>query len=148
MKHHCAQIMAVCDSFNILKNYSKYVLYNDLDEYFLLDYENFNNMINENNDIDIFIFKNQFCKMGVTNISYKDFSKLFNLTHIIEGNYWDKYREKNLIKLDRIKVMGIHHYFEKFNNGENIKSKVISKFYHITNFIEKDRTNLMTEYIV
>jgi len=152
MKHHCAQIMAICDSFNILKNYSKYVLYNDLDEYFLLDYGNFNNMINEYNDIDIFIFKNQFCKMGVTNISYKDFSKLFNLTHIIEGNYWDKYREKNLVKLEHIKVMGIHHYFENFNIEDNIenniKSKVISKFYHITNFIEKDRTNLMTEYIM
>ena len=148
MKHHCAQIMAICDSFNILKNYSKYVLYNDLDEYFLLDYGNFNNMITKNNDIDIFVFKNQFCKMGFENINYKDFTNLFNLTHVIEGNYWDKYREKNFIKLEHIKVMGIHYCFEKFNNEENIKSVVISKFYHITNFIEKDRNNLMTEYIM
>lgn len=145
--HHHAQTMAVNDSLNILKNYSNYVLYNDLDEYFLLgEYNNFNNLINENNDVDIFVFKNRFCKMGEEPIKYQDFDEKFDLSKIIKGNYWDIYREKNLIKLENINVMGIHKYFKKFNNNEIIE-KVVNEFYHIINFEEKNREILMMEYI-
>ena len=147
VKHHHAQTMAINDSLNILKNYGKYILYNDLDEYFLLDkYENFNNLISENENIDIFIFKNRFCKMGDKLIKYMDFDENFDLSKIIEGNYWDIYREKNLIKLENINVMGIHSCFKKFNNKE-LNEKVVDQFYHIINFEEKYREILMTEYI-
>ena len=147
VKHHHAQTMAINDSLNILKNYGKYILYNDLDEYFLLDkYENFNNLISENENTDIFIFKNRFCKMGDKLIKYIDFDEKFDLSKIIEGNYWDIYREKNLIKLENINVMGIHSCFKKFNNKE-LNEKVVDQFYHIINFEEKYREILMTEYI-
>jgi hypothetical protein len=146
-KQHFAQTMAINDSLHILKNYSNYILYNDLDEYFLLDtYNNLNDLINKNKDIDIFVFKNRFCKMGNELIKYKDFDEKFNLSNIIEGNYWDKYREKNLIKCENINVMGVHSYFKNFSQKE-IKDKVVDQFYHIINFEEKHRDILMTKYI-
>jgi hypothetical protein len=147
LKHHHSQTMAINDSFNILKNYGNYTLYNDLDEYFLLDkYSNFNELINDNKDIDIFVFKNRFCKMGNEVIKYKDFDRLFDLNNIIEGNYWIEKREKNLVKLKNINVLGVHGFFSKFND-DYIGYKIISQFYHIINFEEKNRENLMTEYI-
>ena len=147
LKHHHAQTMALNDSFNILKNYSTYVLYNDLDEYFILDnYNSFNELINDNSSIDIFIWKNRFCKMGTDLIKYKDFNNGFDLSKIIKGNYWDKGREKFIVKLENINVIGVHGYFAKFNN-EVINEKYNGEFYHIVNFEEKNRENLMTEYI-
>ena len=147
VKHHHAQTMAINDSLNILKNYGKYILYNDLDEYFLLDkYNNFINLIDKNKDVDIFIFKNRFCKMGEELIKYEDFDEKFDLSKIIEGNYWDTFREKNLIKLENINVMGVHSCFKKFNDI-NIHEKIVNQFYHIINFEEKYREVLMTEYI-
>ena len=147
LKHHHAQTMAINDSFNILKNYGNYTLYNDLDEYFILNnYKNFNEIINDNQDIDIFVFKNRFCKMGNDLIKYKDFDRVFNMNNIIEGNYWQEQREKNLVKLKNINVLGVHGFFTKFND-DYIGYKIISQFYHIINFEEKNRENLMTEYI-
>jgi hypothetical protein len=146
-KQHYAQTMAINDSLHILKNYSKYILYNDLDEYFLLGkYTDFNDLINENSDIDIFVFKNRFCKMGNDLIKYTDFNKKFNLSDIIEGNYWDLYREKNLIKCENVNVMGIHNCFKDFSEKE-LNEIVVDQFYHIINFEEKHREILMTEYI-
>ena len=147
LKHHHAQTMALNDSFNILKNYSNHVLYNDLDEYFILDnYLNFNELIKDNSNTDIFIWKNRFCKMGDELIKYKDFNTNFNLSKIIKGNYWDKGREKFIVKLENINVIGVHGYYAKFNN-EVINEKHIGEFYHILNFEEKNRDNLMWEYI-
>ena len=147
MKHHHAQTMAINDSLNILKNYGKYILYNDLDEYFILDkYNNFNDMIRDNLTTDLFVFKNRFCKMGEDLIKYKDFDEKFDLSIIILGNYWISQREKNLVKLENINVMGVHNYFKNFNDN-NIIEKVIGQFYHIINFEEKHREELMTEFI-
>ena len=147
IKHHHAQTMAINDSLNILKNYGNYILYNDFDEYFLLDtYTTFNDLIKDNQDIDIFIFKNRFCKMGDELIKYEDFDEKFDLSLIIKGNYWDKYREKNLIKSNNINVMGVHTHFENFSNIY-INHKIINEFYHIINFEEKYRGLLMTEYV-
>ena len=149
LKHHHAQTMAINDSLNIMKIYCQYVLYNDLDEYIVFDknnISNFNDLICNNKDIDCFIFKNRFCKMGKSLISYENFDKEFNLNNIIEGNYWDKGREKNLIKLKNINVMGVHQYYDKFNDVETYRMDVC-QFYHILNFSEKYREELMTQYI-
>ena len=56
-KYHYAQLMAINDSLHILKNYSNYLLYNDLDEYIENNFIDFNKLIENNNTIDIFIFK-------------------------------------------------------------------------------------------
>jgi len=144
LKHHHAQTMCINDSLNILKNYGKYTLYNDLDEYIKLDkYDNFNDLIDNNKEIDMFIFKNRFCKMGNNIISYKNFDKEFDLSKIIKGNYWDSQREKNIIRLNSIDIMGVHNHYNK----NKIKEIVIGEFYHIINFEEKNRENLMSEYI-
>ena len=141
---HNAQTMAINDSLHILKNYGNYTLYNDLDEFIILDdYNNFNDMISLNDDIDIFQFKNRFCKMGNELIKYEDFDNVFDLSKIIKGNYWDKYREKLLINLNKINIMGIHKVFNYKSNN----TKYISEFYHIINFKEKYREDLMTEWI-
>ena len=145
LKHHFAQSMAINDSLNILKNYGDYTLYNDLDEYIILD-KKFNNLIDDYNNVDIFIFKNRFCKMGCELISYQDFDSKFDLNNIIKGNYWDNMREKNLLKLENINVMGVHKYFPEFNSI-SVHEKIIGEFYHIINFKEKYREMLMTEYI-
>ena len=143
--------MAINDSLHILKNYGQYTLYNDLDEYIVMnsEYSDFTHMITENKDIDIFVFKNQFCKIYNDDnlIRYEDFYEKFDLSKIILGNYWDKAREKNLIKLENINIMGVHDYFIHDINII-IKKKDISKFYHIINFEEKNREILMTEYVV
>ena len=68
----------------------------------------------------------------------EDFDKIFDLSLIIKGNYWDIYREKNLIKLENINVMGVHSCFKIFNNKE-IEEIVVNEFYHIINFKEKNR---------
>jgi len=145
LKQHHAQTMSINDSLNILKVYGKYTLYNDLDEYFILDkYNNFNDLIDNNKDIDMFIFKNRFCKMTNNIISYKNFDKEFDLSKIIKGNYWNSQREKNIIKLDNIDIMGVHNHHNKVNKT---KDKIINEFYHIINFEEKYRENLMIEYV-
>jgi hypothetical protein len=144
INHHHAQTMAINDALHILKNYSQYLLYNDLDEYFLFGkYIHINDMIEENKDVDIFIFKNRFCKIGDTLIKYEDFYEKFDLTKIIEGNYWDKGREKNMIKLENINIMGIHSTYDL----KSFKELIVNQFYHIINFEEKYRENLMTQYI-
>jgi hypothetical protein len=147
-KHHHAQTMALNDSLNIMKNFCKYVLYNDLDEFFILKkYNNFIDMINYNNNVDVFTFKNRFCKMGNNIIKYEDLYEKFDLNNIIQGNYWDEGREKNLFKIENINVMGVHNYYEEFSPKLVITIKV-GEFYHIINFEEKERLYLMTEYIV
>jgi hypothetical protein len=147
-KHHHAQTMALNDSLNIMKNFCKYVLYNDLDEFFILKkYNNFIDMINYNNNVDVFTFKNRFCKMGEKNIKYEELYDIFDLNNIIQGNYWDIGREKNIFKIDNINVMGVHNYYEEFS-PKLVMSIKIGEFYHIINFEEKERLYLMTEYIV
>jgi hypothetical protein len=147
-KHHHAQTMALNDSLNIMKNFCKYVLYNDLDEFCILKkYNNFIDMINYNNNVDIFTFKNRFCKMGNNLIKYEDLYEKFDLNHIIQGNYWDTGREKNLFKIENINVMGVHNYYEEFS-PKLVMSIKVGEFYHIINFEEKERLYLMTEYIV
>lgn len=145
-KYHCAQLMAINDSLHILKNYGDYILYNDLDEYIDNNFNNFNKLIYDNDNVDIFIFKNRFCKMGKDLIKFKNFDKYFDLKKVIEGNYYDEYREKNLIKSDKINVMGVHKVFKSFSKLE-LEEKIISQFYHFINFEEKNRENLMIEYI-
>ena len=83
--------------------------------------------------------------MGNELIKYSDFDKKFDLSKIINGNYYDQGREKNLVKLKNINLMGIHKYVKKYN--DNINEKVVSQFFHIINFEEKNRENLMTEYV-
>ena len=146
-KHHHSQTMAINDSLNILKNYSNYILYNDLDEYIKLDKMTFQDLTNQYSDIDIFIFKCIFCKMTNEKIKYEEFQKKYNENDIILGNYWDKFREKNLIKCKNINVMGVHNYVEKFNQDDNIKLWDNGIFYHYINFEEKYRPELMHQYI-
>ena len=49
--------------------------------------------------------------------------------------------------------MGVHKYFQKFNEDKNndkdkdIKIATLNKFYHIINFEEKNREIYMTQYI-
>ena len=145
-KHHHAQTMSINDSLNILKNYSKYILYNDLDEYIKLNI-NFEDLITENNDIDIFQFKCQFCKMGNDKIKYCEFKDNYNENNIVLGNYWDKFREKNLIKCSKFNIFGIHNYVEEFSKECNLIIKQSGYFYHFINFFEKYRPELMTQYI-
>jgi len=147
-KYHHAQIMGINDAFNILKNYGNYTLFNDLDEYIVLDeMDNFKKMIDLNNNVDIFIFKNRFCKMGNELIKYKNFDEKFDLTQMINGNYYEEGREKNLVKLKNINIMGVHKYVKQYNVNEQINEKIVSQFYHIINYEEKHREHLMTEYI-
>jgi hypothetical protein len=138
--------MAINDALNILKIYGNYILFNDLDEYIDNNFVNFDKLIQENLNNDIFIFKNRFCKMGNDLIKYKDFDSKFNLDNIIEGNYYPEFREKNLIKSSNINVMGVHKIFNKFSQ-KNLKNKIISQFFHFVNFDEKNREFLMTEYL-
>jgi len=145
-KYHHSQLMAINDALNVLKNYTEYILYNDLDEYINCNFENFNKLIDLNKDIDLFIFKNQFCKMTDKSISFKTFDKIFDLNNIIKGNYYDEFREKTFIKCKNIKVMGVHKCFKKFSKI-NLKELIVSNFYHFVNFEEKNREYLMYEYI-
>jgi len=142
-KQHHSQTMAINDSLHILKNYVNYTLYNDLDEYIELDYPSFYYLISDNKDIDIFVFKNQFCKMGNELIQYKDFYHVFDKSKIIYGNYWLEKREKNLVKLENIDIMGVHNSYTDY-----VKIKNISKFYHFINFKEKNREDLMNNYVI
>jgi hypothetical protein len=60
--------------------------------------------------------------MGVDLIPYSEFDAKFDLTTIIDGNYWENKREKNLIKLSQINVMGVHFCYETFS--KNIIRKI------------------------
>lgn len=144
-QQHCAQSMAINDSLHILKNYCKYILYNDLDEYIILK-ENFNTIIENNKEVDVFIFKNRFCKMGNKLISFEEFDMEFDLSNVIKGNYWEEQREKNLIKVDNVNVMGVHYPFQNFSE-KVLNKKITGEFYHFINFKNKNREILMTEYI-
>lgn len=142
-KQHHSQTMAINDSLHILKNNVKYTLYNDLDEYIILEnYKSFKELVNDI-QVDVYLFKNQFCKMGNELIKYKNFYDLFDLSKIIYGNYWQEKREKNLIKLEYINCMGVHFAYKN-----NLNIKYISKFCHFINFEEKNREELMTEFVI
>ena len=147
-KHHHAQVNAINDSLYILKHFSNYILYNDLDEYIKLEqpYNTLRDLINQNKNIDIFEFKCLFCKMGESLIKYRNFYFEYDESKIIKGNFWTKYREKNLIKSEQIDLMGVHEPVY-IHCKENLEKKYISYFYHIINFYEKNRIELMTQYI-
>ena len=85
--------------------------------------------------------------MGEDKIKYEDFEDNYDETKIILGNYWDKFREKNLIKCRKINVMGVHNYVQKFNKDDMISLWENGIFYHYINFEEKYRPELMQEYI-
>ena len=144
-KHHHAQSMAINDALYILKDICDYILFNDLDEYIVLE-NDFKLLTNENKNIDVFEFKCMFCQMGIQPIKYRNFYFEFDEKNIIKGNYWDKYREKNLIKTSSVNLMGIHYSIQKFSKKElNIKNS--GYFHHFVNFFEKNRPELMTQYI-
>ena len=143
-KHHHSQVMAINDSLYILKNFCSYVLFNDLDEYIKIE-DNFHELIKNYPEIDIYEFKCMFCKMGNELIRYRNFYFEFDENKIIKGNYWDKFREKNLIKINNINLMGVHNIVDEYS--KNQKKKYISYFYHFINFYEKNRLELMTQYI-
>jgi hypothetical protein len=144
-RHHHAQSMAINDSLYILKDVCDYILFNDLDEYIVLE-NNFKSLIENNIDVDIFEFKCMFCQMGNELIKYRNFYFEFDEKNIIKGNYWDKYREKNLIKTSSINLMGIHYAIQKFSKKEFVIHNS-GYFYHFVNFFEKNRPELMTQYI-
>ena len=139
-KQHYAQTMAINNSLHILKNYGYYTLYNDLDEYIIIN--NLKTLIENNWDIDIFVFKNRFCKMGDQLIRYEDFDNKFDLSTIVKGHLWDKYREKNLIKLQNINIIGVHSIYDEYKKYDNS-----IEFYHIVNFVENNRVKYLTEFI-
>ena len=145
-KHHHSQTMAINDSLNILKNYCNYILYNDLDEYIKLDIK-FNELIKSNKAVDIFQFKCRFCTMGNDKIKYSEFKEKYNEAEIKLGNFWEKFREKNLIKCKKFYIFGIHEYIEKYTLDDNINLYNSGYFYHFLNFCEKYRPELMTQYI-
>lgn len=145
-KHHHAQTMAMNDALYILKHFANYILFNDLDEYITNDI-NIKKLVETNTNIDIFVFKCQFCKMGNDIIKYSNFYFEYNEKNIIKGNFWNKYREKNLIKSNSIKIMGIHEIDNELNK-KKIKIKDSGIFYHFINFFEKNRPELMYEFIM
>ena len=146
-RHHHAQMMAINDALHILKNYGSYIMYNDLDEYFLMEkYETILSMIEKNDYIDMYVFKNRFCKMGDELISFGDFYEEYDSAKIIFGNYWDSGREKNIVKIKNVNVMGVHGCYEAFSD-ESIITIKIDEFYHFVNFVEKERLILMSQYI-
>ena len=148
-KHHHSQVMAINDSLYILKNYCNYILFNDLDEYIKLEsseYNNFKELINKYSEIDIFEFKCMFSKMGDKLIKYRNFYFEYDENKIIKGNFWDKFREKNLIKTKSIDLMGVHEPAYE-HCSKDLKKKYISHFFHFINFYEKNRLELMTQYI-
>ena len=144
-KHHHSQVMAINDSLYILKNFCNYILYNDLDEYIKIE-NTFNDLIDKNADIDIFEFKCLFCKMGNNLIKYRNFYFEYDEKKIIEGNFWDKFREKNLIKNKNVKLMGVHNAVTNLSDIK-LNKLYVSHFYHFINYYEKNRPELMTQYV-
>jgi hypothetical protein len=142
-KHHHAQTMAINDSLYILKNVSDYILYNDLDEYIKIK-DTLHDIVQEN--IDVHVFKCLFCQMGNEMIKYNNFYFEYDEQKIKKGNYWDKFREKNLIKTSSIHLMGIHNVIDQFSE-KKLQIKENGLFYHFVNFLEKNRPELMTQYI-
>ena len=128
-----------------LKNTSAYLLYVDLDEY--IQGDTFPQLVQNHPETDVFVFHNRFCKMTSENVSYADFYSLYDPSKIILGNYWDKMREKLLIHLEYIEVMGIHEVYTNYSSKE-IQHTNSGEFYHFINFKEKSREHLMTQYIL
>ena len=79
-------------------------------------------------------------------IKYRNFYFEYDENKIIKGNFWDKFREKNLIKTTNINLMGIHNSIEEYS-VKKLEKKYITYFYHYVNFYEKNREELMTQYI-
>jgi hypothetical protein len=134
---HLSQTMAINDALHILKNYGNYILYNDVDEYIIDDFF-------IDNQTDIYVYKNIFCEMTDELIYYKDFYEIFDISKISKEKYIDDCREKNIVRIQNINVMGVHSVFEEFSDKKMIK-KIAGKFYHIVNFQEKNRKYLLND---
>jgi hypothetical protein len=144
-KHHHAQTMAMNHALHQLKNSSTYLLYVDLDEYIQCD--SMSNVVQSHPDIDVYVFHNRFCKMGHENVSYHDFYSSYDASQIILGNYWDTMREKLLVRVDSIEVMGVHEVYADYSAKE-IQHHHCGEFYHFIHFKEKYREHLMTQYVI
>jgi hypothetical protein len=165
--YHSSQCPAMFDMYYKAKHLFQYIYFNDLDEYLFFkdkDVNNFNEFIQKYNNIDIFQFNMYWSKYIIKNmmevnsdgnllISYSNFNKDFNLNNFVILEHHDEthktQRSKMLLKTNLFGC-GVHKETYKISTNEseeeiylpynNLNRLVLDGFYHITNILEKKRT--------
>lgn len=141
--HHHAQTMAIMDSLYLMKNITKYCLYNDFDEYIFPNL-NLKELILKFPEINNFSFLCHWGTIGNELVSYEQAKESLKNQKILIKPYPCSNRKKSLIRVQDIEIMGIHgpHIF----NTKNEKLE-IPGFYHICNFVENDRRYFMNHFL-
>lgn len=132
--HHWAQITAINDFLYWAKHFSKFVLFNDLDEFIS---ESFMQKINDEHMC--FAFENQFVILNEPTEPCEDVcDRMFNKDfYTIKEKHNFPRRSKCIINTEKIKTMGVH--IPNIPNHSKENTLVIGKFNHVTNFKERIR---------
>jgi hypothetical protein len=137
---HHAQPMAIMDSLYLLKNIATYCLYNDFDEYLILN-TSLQNLIQTNPNVNYFSLYCYWAKIGEEVISYDEALEKFYSTKLIQKSiHCRNERRKSFVKLSDIKIMRIHF------PSDYLKPEVANHtlgFFHICNFKDLDRRHLV-----
>lgn len=130
-----AQLTAINDFLYWSKHFSKFVLFNDLDEY-IDEY-----FINKLDDEHIcFAFKNQFIELYDTKQDDNIYNKIKNNDFRLLNNLFDfPHRSKCVVNPKKVITMGVHE-LDKQRLDTKI-TKIIGKFYHVNNFENRQRDN-------
>lgn len=129
-----AQPTAINDFLYWSKHFSKFVLFNDLDEY-IDEY-----FINKLDDEHIcFAFENQFIELYDTKQDDNIYNKIKNNEFRLLNNLFDfPVRSKCVVVPKKVITMGVHE-LDKQHLDTGI-TKIIGKFYHVNNFENRQRT--------
>jgi len=157
---HYAQCPAMCDMYYKSKHLFQYIYFNDLDEYLFFqdkDVNNFNELINKYNSIDVFQFNMYWSKYVIENnkeqdsnentlISYFNFNKSFNVNNFVILDQKERSktnRSKILLKTNLLGCL-VHKEINKLSSNKGkinmpYNRIILDGFYHITNLLEKKR---------
>ena len=135
---HHAQVMALADGLNVIKHFSEWCLFNDLDEYIFLEgFDNFNDLVSKNPNINHFDFLAYWSKIGNEVIHYKDAYQRFKKEQIIKSTkHCGNAHHKSLVKVDNVIIQGVH-----FPICKHQSSMTLSGIYHFCNFHEQERSH-------
>jgi hypothetical protein len=133
-RHHCAQITAINDFLYWAKHFSKFVLFNDLDEFIE------GSFIEKLDDMHMcYAFENQFVNLNEPTDPREDVcDRIAASDFVVHGEKHNfPIRSKCIVNTEKIRTMGIH--IPNLPNHTPDNTVVIGKFNHVNNFKDRKR---------
>ncbi len=135
-RHH-AQLGQIHDAmYRFGKNNSKYMIFNDFDEYFKIKGITIKDYIINKPEVSTF----GFCNRWATTVN-KDIPKEFPKKFLYGEKHDHGNRSKNILKTSDIETTGIHGYMESITYNFNNPKKILNlDMFHFYNWSNKNRS--------